>query len=165
MGQLRNTSRSRSRVRGVAAAIVVVLFVAPGAALAKDSPPSGASAVNQYVEVIPTGGGGVAAGAAGARSNPIPKRVGALIARQGGHDRVKLREVDSSPAYGAPQKRHTQRPVRPRGAAPHSPSALSAAISASGSGTGSHALWLGAILVLSTLGALVAAGMRQRRLR
>ena len=142
----------RHRVAALAVAVFGALLVAPGLALAGkgQTPPPDVSAVSQYVEVIPTGGGGTASGIEKPHSKVVSKRIRAPLARQGGRDAAKLREVVSSSAFGAPEQRIVQ---TPRPGTANSRDALSAAISASG--TGSHALWLLAILAATTVAALI----------
>ena len=116
-------------------------LAAPGQALAETrrQPPPDTSAIDQYVEGVPTAGGGVANGVGKNRAKALPRRVSALIARDGGSDAETLGEIASSSTYGAPQK-----PLAPKRVAPNSPSALSAAATATGS-SGNYALWLVAI--------------------
>lgn len=167
MGRETKASRTRLCAGGISVALVVAFLIAAGTALGAGSPPPDVSAVSQYVEVVPTGGGGSVSGTDKSRPNSIPARVGTLIVRQGGGEAANLREVVSSSAYGA-QKRFVQTPAASAGgrsARPRSSDTLAAVISASGSGTDSRAFWLAAILVVSTLTALVTAGLRQRRRR
>ena len=176
-----------SRAVGLAVLLVLTAFAAPGQALAKTppKPPPDTSAIDQYIEVVPTGGGGVGLGVGAAQSTAVSKRIGKLISAQGGKDAATLGAVVSSSVYGAPQQRlhqtsapKKQPPVKsktktkakaknepaPKSAAPASPSALSAVVSASGGG-GSHAFWLLGILVVTTVAALVTAALRQRARR
>jgi len=158
---------SLHRVGGVAILFAAAFLAASGQALAEDppSPLPPTSAIDQYVESVPTAGGGVANGFGKTRSKALPRRVGALIARDGGADAETLGEIASSSTYGAPQKRLApKRVVQPPRQAPDSSGALSAAATATGS-SGSYALWLVAILVLTTVAALVTAGLRQRATR
>jgi len=142
---------------------LAVAFAAPGPALAKHKPgpPPNDSAVSQYIEVVPTADGGVASAVGEPQSKAVASRIRTLLTRKGGADAAKLREIVSSSAYGAPQKRF----VQPHRAVPRSENVLSAAISASGSGASSRALWLFGILVMTTLAALVMAALRQRARR
>jgi hypothetical protein len=175
-----------SRAVGLAVLLVVTAVAAPGHALAKapPKPPPDTSAIDQYIEVVPTGGGGVGLGVGAAHSTRVSKRIGKLLSTRGGKDAATLGAVVSSSVYGAPQQRlhetsapeqqtsapkkhtsgKTQNEPAPKQAAPASPSALSAVVSASGGG-GSHAFWLLGILVVTTLAALVTAALRQRARR
>ena len=152
---------SLHRAGGVAIVFAAAFLAASGQALAGDppSPLPPTSAIDQYIESVPTAGGGVTNGVGKKRAKALPRRVGALIARDGGADAETLGEIASSSTYGAPQK-----PLAPKRVAPSSPSALSAAATATGS-SGSYALWLLGILALTTVGAFVAAGLRQRARR
>lgn len=91
---------SRGLRRAVCACLACVgLLTAAGVALAKD--PGGISAADQSRETIPTSGGRVATGApAPARPLPAPQR--RQIDLEGGSDAPILKQVVSSPAYGAP---------------------------------------------------------------
>jgi hypothetical protein len=180
-----------SRPVGLVVLFVLTAFAAPGHALANEppKPPPDTSSIDQYIEVVPTGGGGVAAGIGAAQSKAVSKRIGTLLSTQGGKDAPTLRAVVSSSVYGAPQQRlhetsapKKQSPAKtkatktgkkttkakpeshPAAATSASPNVLSAAVSASG-GSGSHAFWLLGILVVTTLVALVTAGLRQRARR
>ena len=156
------------RAAGVALVLAATVLALPAQAFAKGPPkppPPPTSAIDQYVESVPTASGGVANGVGKARSKALPRSVGALIERRGGTDAAALRAIATSSAYGAPQKRIApKRIVQPRREAPDSSGALSAAAIASGS-SGSHALWLLGILALTTVSAFVAAGLRQRARR
>jgi hypothetical protein len=168
-----------SRAVGLAVLLVLTAFAAPGQALAKTppKPPPDTSAIDQYIEVVPTGGGGVGLGVGAAQSTAVSKRIGKLLSAKGGKDAATLGAVVSSSVYGAPQQRlhqtsapkkqataKTKNEPAPKSATPASPSALSAVVSASG-GSGSHAFWLLGILVVTTLAALVTAALRQRARR
>jgi hypothetical protein len=144
-------------VGALALASLGALLAAPGVAFGADGPPvPDVSAVSQYVEVIPTGSGGTVGGVAKARSTSIPKRIHALLARQGGRDAAKLTAIASSSAYGAPRKRVHSNPEKPL----PTQNVLSAAISAGG--TASHKVWLFAILAATTIAALAAERKRHR---
>ncbi len=166
---------------GLAVLLVLTAFAAPGQALAKTppKPPPDTSAIDQYIEVVPTGGGGVGLGVGAAQSTAVSKRIGKLLSAKGGKDAATLGAVVSSSAYGAPQQRlhqtsapKKQAPAKtksknepaPKSAPPAPPRALSAVVSASG-GSGSHAFWLLGILVVTTLAALATAALRQRARR
>jgi hypothetical protein len=189
-----------SRLAGLAVLLLVTAFAAPGEALGAGppKPPPDTSAIDQYIEVVPTGGGGSAGGVGAPKSKSVSKRIGTLLSTNGGKDAATLRAVVSSSAYGAPQQQLQQtsepeqqapaktkpaakpkpgskakhaskpkpkpKPVTTVRATPGTPSALSAAFSASAGG-GSHAFWLLAIILVTTLGALVTAGLRQRARR
>jgi len=185
-----------SRLAGLAVLLLVTAFAAPGQSLAAGppKPPPDTSAIDQYIEVVPTGGGGAAGGIGAPKSKAVSKRIGTLLSTNGGKDAATLRAVVSSSAYGAPQQQLQQtsdpeqqapaktkpaakpkpgskanhgskpKPVTTAQATPATPSPLSAAFSASGGG-GSHAFWLLAIVLVTTLAALVTAGLRQRARR
>lgn len=170
-----------SRAVGLAVLLVLAVFAAPGQALAKTppKPPPDTSAIDQYVEVVPTGGGGVVLGVGARQSTAVSKRIGKLLSTQGGKDAATLGAMVSSSVYGAPQQRlhqtsapKKQAPAKtktkaaptPKPATPTAPSPLAAVVSASG-GSGSHAFWLLAVLVVTTLAALVTAALRQRARR
>jgi hypothetical protein len=159
---------SLNRAGGLAILLAVAFLAASAQALAAGRPPAPpppTSAIDQYIESVPTAGGGVVNGVGKTRSKALPKRVGAAIERQGGADAATLRAIASTSTYGAPQKRIAPKQVaHPRREPPESSGALSAAAIATGS-SGSHALWLLGILVVTTVAAFVAAGLRQRAQR
>lgn len=162
-------------VRVVAMAAILLLTVAPGSADAArhDQGPPDQSAIDQYVEVIPTSTGGRTV-RVGATSLPIPQAVARGIARSGGGDAATLRAIVSNPAYGAGRPHPTRKggTTQPAPAtSPRSqptvgpatggadPSLAAAAFSSMGAGT---TAWLIAGLVAITLIALAARLARRR---
>jgi len=107
-------------VRFLSAAVLVLGAISwPGAALAAEPPPG--SAVSQYVEVIPSASGGTvppsASSSAATPSTPaavvLPPVARKALARQPARQAKVLRDVATSPSFGAPQTK-----LRNRGAAP-----------------------------------------------
>lgn len=164
----------------VAAAAVSTLLALPGTALAQttDDP----SAVDQYVEDVPTGGGSSVPGSGKPKKTNLPPGVTAQIADQGGSDAELLNTVASSSDYGAPQKtlkRKTERSgytisgaqmERREGdggsASPEgdvsAASAVSSAVAADGAGA-ARLIGLLVLLFAVSLGALAFSALRHRR--
>jgi hypothetical protein len=89
----------------------VLLALAPAAQAwsagpAQDQPPN-TSAVSQYVEVVPTGGGDAPTGSSGARPTQLSPKAERAVRRLGGADAAKLMRVATSPALGAPAVEET----------------------------------------------------------
>lgn len=74
------------------------------AAQAYAQTPDGPAAVDQYVEDVPTSGGSAIPGSTKhpPKKSSLPHRVSSQIASQGGSDAAILRDIASSPDYGAP---------------------------------------------------------------
>jgi hypothetical protein len=152
---------SLHRAAGIAFIVAATVLALSAQALAADppKPPPPTSAIDQYIESVPTAGGGVANGVGEQRSKRLSRRVATAIKRDGGADAATLKAITRSSTYGAPQQR-----LVPRRDEPGSSNALSAAAVATGS-SGSHALWLLGIVLLTTVAAVTAAGLRQRAQR
>jgi hypothetical protein len=85
---------------------VVLLALAPAAqgwsaGPAQEQPPD-TSAVSQYVEVVPTGGGDAPAGSSTAKAGQLSPKAERAVRRLGGADAAKLTRIATSPALGAP---------------------------------------------------------------
>lgn len=139
-----------------------MLALAPIAA-AQSSPPL----VDQYTEQIPTAGGpkhsggagGPISGGGGGGSGVLPPAVQAQITQEGGNDAKKLKELATSPAFGAPTSRPAgddTRVVKPEGA-------VSAAVSAVSDGSDGRLIGLLVALVAITAAALGLAAARRQR--
>jgi hypothetical protein len=107
---LRGDGRGRA-LRGwkrgflVGLTVVGTLLALTGQASAQS--PCGVSAVDQYVECIPTGDGRNSSGAnqsGQGPSGPLSPSVAAELESTGGDDAEVLRQVATSPRYGAPSK-------------------------------------------------------------
>jgi hypothetical protein len=140
----------RTRLLGLTVG-VALLLVAPVARA--EGPP----AIDQYVESVPTAGGGKATKA----HTAIAATTQHAIARSGGADAQLLTKVATSATYGAPTTR--LRPASQRAEPAPPPSALGAvgAAAAVGSG-GSRLAWLGLVLFGVTAVVLAAALRRSR---
>jgi hypothetical protein len=64
----------------------------------------GVSAVDQYVEAIPTSSGPAPTGSSRAAPRPLPPQVEAEVRATGGADAEELIEIATSPTYGAPSR-------------------------------------------------------------
>lgn len=80
------------------------LIVTP-AALAADppTPDPGSSAVNAYVETLPTGAGARAVGQTSGKKSTLPAKTRAKVAKQDPATAKALEEIATSAVYGAPQ--------------------------------------------------------------
>lgn len=140
-------------------AAVVAGAIAAGTADAAPPPPPGDSAVAQYVEMIPTAGGGSASGASTGPSASIPAGLAKRI-NKAGKDASVLTRVVSSPALGAPPRGPWGR-TEPRLPSTGSPNALAAL-----SDVGSRGVVLGlfvamGLILVATIAAAVTAGRRR----
>jgi hypothetical protein len=132
-------------------------------------PPPDTPSIGQYVETVPTAGGGSATGV-GIRPRRnlklLPHRVAQQLAAQPASVAKRLITVATSPVYGAPQKALKTPPgVELRGAAPEDSNALkgalSAAVNAAGDSGDDHIFWLLAVLIVTT--SAMVWTVRQRR--
>ncbi len=107
-----NRRAARVGTRGflVAVTSVVTLLALPGPASAQA--PCGNSAIDQYVECVPTGdgkssssGGAPPTSSGGQAGGSLPPSVASRIRSGGGEDAHVLQQVATSPQYGAPTKR------------------------------------------------------------
>ncbi len=89
-----------SLVLAVAGAATLLILPAPALAQTSDDP----SAVDQYVEDVPTDEGSTIPGEKKPKKKNLPAAVSDQIASQGGSDSELLTQVASSSDYGAPQR-------------------------------------------------------------
>jgi hypothetical protein len=147
---------------GLVATACALMLATAGAALS--SPPL----VDQYTEEIPTAAGpqhsGGAAGGptsnGGGGGTTLPPGVQSQITSEGGKDAKKLKEIATSPAFGAPATRVPDegavRDVQPEGA-------LSAAVGAISDGSDGRLIGLFVALVAIAAAALGLAAARRQR--
>jgi hypothetical protein len=161
----------------VGATVVGTLLALAGQAAAQS--PCGVSAIDQYVECVPTGDGRNSSGAnQGAQppSAPLPPPIVAQIESSAGDDADVLRQVAASPRYGAPSKSASRGGASTHGrisgeelgaAGPDSDAtaggAVSAAVSAVQGGDAARFVGLLVALFLITAVALALAAVRQKR--
>jgi hypothetical protein len=152
-----------------------------GAALA-DPPPVNVPAVDAYVEVLPTAGGGAAVGSGPVRSVRLPRTLDRRLRRATGKRAPLLEQIATSSRYGAPPVQPvvrkdarkprakpagggtvtaTSSPPAARSAAPAGKPALDLAAIFSGPDA-ARTIGLGAIMALTTVVA-VALGISRRR--
>jgi hypothetical protein len=155
-----------ARRGGVAVLVTVTLLTPVGEAFAQT--PDGSSAVDQYVEDVPTGEGSSAVGQKKETRKPLSASVQAQVQTGGGDDAAVLEQAATSAAYGAPQK-VLVRAIRPEqesagvGAAGSAEDGVAAVGSAV---TGKNAAPIVAILIAVLSISVVAfalAGIKQRR--
>jgi hypothetical protein len=185
----------RPRSVRTSVAVAIALFgagVATPLAWSQDPPPPPEEpAISQYVETLPSGGGGQAVGVGKSQTKPLPKHAAKKLTQKATPLAPKLRSIATDSSYGAPQrtlpsraapaptrakpaktpKRHTPTPVR-RSDRPPTPvrsvepdrTALSAAVSAATGGRDRGPLiLLGVIVVFTTAAGLAAAAQRARQ--
>lgn len=94
----------KTRLRGIAAVCAAAPLALASLAHAQNAPPNpGASAVSQYVEMVPTGAGPTASGIEKEKRTPLP-RAGANALKQAPPTVAKpLEEIATSSTYGAPE--------------------------------------------------------------
>lgn len=160
----------------VSFAVFATLLAWPAVAQAQAQPACDSSAVDQYVECIPTSGGDDASAGTGAdptRTLLPPSLVG-QIRSQGGEDASLLEEVASSSRYGAPQKSLGQGgsglngklrlgKEQVTGTDASTGEALGAVVSAVQGGDAGRLVGLLVALFLVSLAAVGAAAVRQKR--
>lgn len=102
----------RAALTGLAVfASAVIAFVTPATGTAAAHPPSGNEpGVAQYTEMLPSAGGGQAAGSS-TQSHKLPAAIQAKLKREGGSAASSLEVIASSAAYGAPQATHQSKPA------------------------------------------------------
>jgi hypothetical protein len=165
---------------------------APIASASEPPVPPGGPAINQYVETVPSGGGGHAVGVGQWHRVGLPKKAQKKLNREATPLAPKLRSIATSSDYGAPQQTLPRRdatrraaPSRPPSAIPKTPpsrrmspkpvhrseektpegerNAVSAAVSAAtGSGSRAPLILLVVIVLLTTAAGILAAAKRAR---
>jgi hypothetical protein len=162
----------------LAVAGAATLLILPASALAQTS--DDPSAVDQYVEDVPTDEGTTIPGTKKPKKKKLPAAVSNEIATQGGSDSELLTQVASSSDYGAPQRtikrkakaatisgagmerRETENGQADAQEDVSAASALSAGLGADG-GEAGRLVGLLVVLLLISLGAFAISGMRYRR--
>ena len=151
----------------MAIAAVLISLAATGpasAATPPGNPLQDVSAIDQYVEAIPTSSGPAATGGGSAKPRPLPPDVASEIREQGGNDADALMEVATSPRYGAPTgSGDSIRPEDSSEAAQTQPSPLEALVSPIAEADETRLLVLLALLGGMTLVAFARAAQRQRQ--
>ena len=170
----RGDRRARRWILLLAAAGVATLLAVPGTAAAQttDIP----SAVDQYVEDVPTGGGSSVPGSGGGGGSNLPPGVSAQISDQGGSDASLLNQVATSPTYGAPKVKNQQNGPAISGgmmerregggsaASPQTDVSVGSALSSAVSGDdGGRLVGLLVLLLAVSIGALAVSATRYRR--
>jgi hypothetical protein len=172
----RGGRRARRSILLLAAAGVATLLALPGTAGAQTSDIP--SAVDQYVEDVPTGGGSAVPGSGGGSDSNLPPGVSAQISEQGGSDAPLLDQVATSSTYGAPQVERKSKPSGPTisggmmerregdggAAAPETDVSVGSALSSAVSGDeGGRLVGLLVLLLAVSIGALAVSAARHRR--
>jgi hypothetical protein len=122
------------------------------------------SAVDQYVEALPTSSGPAPRGRGATKPRPLPADVASQVREQGGDDAQPLIEIATSPRYAAPSGLDAI-PKDPRGVGDRggaAPNALEAVVSPVAEADELRLLLLLGIIGSMTVAAFVLAA-RQRR--
>ena len=124
-------------------------------------PAAGANpSVDQYVESVPTGDGGVDVGKPGTPADrPLPARVRERVQEKGGADAAQLEAIATSPALGAPATTAAA-PRRAEGTA--KPALLDAVTTAAAGGGAPLGALLAGMLVLTAMAGGAAFVRRSR---
>jgi hypothetical protein len=153
----------------------VAVSVCLHAPTAFSAPPTKASvaaafaAVSQYVEVVPTGGGGAAVGVGTSKRTPLPEATRQAVRHQGGQVAPRLATIATSSAYGEPTRSLRIRPDQRRGPVAQaldpkrsaSPSVPSVGSITLGGGSSQRLYVLAAVLAVTTC-LIVVATLRRR---
>jgi hypothetical protein len=154
-------------VTGVAAVLcafaALALLASPNPARAQSTPPDpGWSAVDAYVEQVPSAGGGSAPGVQDATQSSLPPAAEAALETATQPVRNALEKVVSSSAYGAPQTEGQAPVLEPMpDESPNDP--LRGTADALGTVSDARLLALLFVLLATTVAALVLALLRARR--
>ena len=150
----------------IAGALVAVAPSGAAAAAPPENPVQGVSAIDQYIEAIPTGSGPAPTGGRGSQPTRFHRKLRLVVRSEGGTDAEALIEVATAPSHGAPTR--STLPDQPRRddageVAPGDPSPLDAVVSPIGEADEPRLLVLLALLGGMTLTAFGFAARRQRR--
>jgi hypothetical protein len=156
-------------ILAVLALVTLLSFV--GSASAQD-PGDDSSAVDEYVEDVPTSEGDSSTGGGKPKRKSLPRSVVSQVKSEGGEDAAALEELATSSAFGAPQKQikelrnETHGPiVKPE---PEAESdgrdGLAAAAATAGTG-GNGSRLIGLLIVLGVISAATVALARRARAR
>jgi hypothetical protein len=165
--QQRNSRLWRRTFSALLSVVVVAGALAGWAGAASKPPKPGASAVSQYVEMLPTGSGSVAAGTKGSSPAPLPPTARQALLSVGGQTAAALKTVATSPAYGAPAHttNHKSKPAADRSRHKPAPSlagALSSVAETSNASGNGQVILLLFLLPLTAVAMLAARALRQR---
>ena len=168
-------------VRRTLLAVAATAFVATGGSAAPNHrpghPDGNSSAVDQYVEQVPTSSGSQVSGLGGGKKRQLPKTVEKQLADEGGADAGVLKDVATSSDYGAPQEqlkldkadkarlREAATDLRGDDSKVDVESAVSAPVGVLADGSDRRLLGLVIVMALIALATLVAAAYRQRAVR
>jgi hypothetical protein len=132
------------------------------------NPAHDVSAVDQYVEALPTSAGPAPTGRGGSKQQPLPTTIASKVREIGGDDAGTLMQVATSPAFGAPAGARLK-PSQPRSvgdqaeAAQARPSALDVVVSPVAEANDSRLLFLLGLLAAMTAVAVTLTLRSQRR--
>ena len=161
------------RRRGAALIAVLTLLTLSGQASAQTS--DDGSAVDEYVEEVPTSGGSTPVGGTEPTRKPLPTGVSSQLKSEAGEDAEALEEAATSSGFGAPQEKLRKRTgrkdesvgetaTRPvRDVEPAEEGAVAAAASAATGGNGTPMIGLLIALAVISGAGLAIAAVRQAR--
>jgi hypothetical protein len=119
----KHATNSRGSIRRTIVLIAALLAAGAVTSLAwaqETPPPPEGPAIDQYVETLPSGGGGQAVGVGKARTKPLSHHAAKKLTRTATPLAPKLKSIATSSSYGAPQQtlpRRSPAPARPATAA------------------------------------------------
>jgi hypothetical protein len=133
-----------------------------GSAVAAGPPPP---AIAQYVETLPTAGGGAVSGYGKTHVLKLPRSVTRRVDEQAGEQAGALKALATSSQFGAPQstlrpRKHAPKARATTPSAPSKQAAASAPLVTSGSGNGSIVVL--AVLLAVLTAAMIAVSLRSR---
>lgn len=154
------------RIVVACAALAFVLVASPGHA--QQQPPPDASAVDQYVEAVPTASGPSVPGITKAKRTQLSPRAKRALKKRAPKTASALEDVATSSTYGAPAASETKPTrARPRSPddvppAPSLSAALESTLTAVGETSDTRLLGLLLVVVATTAGAIGLAVRRAR---
>jgi hypothetical protein len=143
-------------------AVASLALAAATPALAQDPPPPTPPSIDQYVETVPTAGGGTSPEVTKQGVQPLPAKVATRLHNSSDATTKELAPIATSSAYGAPQTPLSRPAPRAGPTRDAGDNALSSAVSAVGDSSDSHVFWLlGAVIIVTT--SMVWAAARRHR--
>ena len=168
----------------IAASVLIFAATVAGSARAEDgSGEPDASAVSQYVEMVPTSSGPTSPGVGTEKRTPLPSRAQHALSKTSHPIATVLEKISTSSFYGAPVKKLEPTPVKkpeptptkartnadvrrsrgePGTSQPSVATTFQTTLRSIGAGSEAHMLGLIAVLVVTTAGAIAAAALRRR---
>lgn len=155
----------RGRIAALMSAIVAAGVSGESASATNKPPKPESSAVSQYVEMLPTGSGSVAAGTKSSAAAVLPPKARRALRSLGDPAAAALAAVATSSAYAAPPRTIKPQPGRGRPQQqpkPSVPSALSSVAETAGVQDGGRVVTLFILIFLATSALLTVRALRPR---